>query len=342
MGLFGLNEDASDVVRILIANDSKLEKRILFDGIDRFFPDRSRLILESCSRGDDALDYILKENPDMVFLDWVLPGIEGPEICRSVREKEGDDDSGYCYIVMTTSMDDRSSIAHGLSSGADDFITKPFHSEDIEARITVGLRLVEAYRKVLRQKEAIDRMSRTDELTGILNRRYVLSCLEKSLDRAQRENRSLSICLCDVDFFKHINDNYGHQAGDFVLRKLGYFMETFLEKHGVAGRYGGDEFLFVLPEADEAEAKEIVCSLYERISSAQFVFNGKELPISLSCGLSFVLSPMEHGMWNSSNLIKMADDALYEAKRRGKNRICFYSDEGMEEISSVRSYQDLA
>ncbi len=316
-------EENQTPFRILIASDSRLEKLIISDGLERAFSGGIQPSITACSSGDEALDLILNDRPDMVFLDWVMPGMEGPEVCRRFRKKLQGTYDRYCYIFITTSKGDRNSIVHGLSSGADDFITKPFDAEEINARISVGMRLVEAYREVCRQKEAIDFLSRVDPLTGNLNRRHILSRLDKALEEAQNSNSPLSLCICDIDYFKSINDSYGHQAGDFVLKKIGYIFEQALGDSGVVGRYGGDEFLFLFSSSGFLSSWAMIQSLYDRIKRERFVFNGTLLKVSLSCGLTSVEDPMGKGMWSSGMLVKVADDALYEAKRRGRGRACF-------------------
>lgn len=330
--------------KILISSDSKLEKSILTDGIKRAFGESTSHVIEMCSRGDDALRCILSSNPDMVFLDWVMPGMEGPDVCRRVRQADNNQEDKYCYIFITTSKGDKKSIVHGLSYGADDFITKPFDSEEINARISVGIRFLKAYREVCRQKEEIDLLSRTDVLTGNLNRRSIMVALDRALDSSRDHNAPLTVCLCDLDFFKKINDSYGHQAGDFVLKKVGSLFKKVLEKAGVVGRYGGDEFLFLFPGLDFFSVVERIKKIYKKITDEPFLFNGNPLPVSLSCGVAYVSNPLRDGMWTSDILVKVADDALYEAKKRGRGRACLCDGSSWSEAgeSDSSAFQDLA
>lgn len=330
--------------KILIASDSRLEKSILMDGVKRAFGGDSFHVIEMCSRGDEALSCILSSSPDMVFVDWIMPGMEGPEVCRLVRQAHDGQDDKYCYIFITTSRGDKKSILHGLSSGADDFITKPFDSEEITTRISVGIRFLRAYREVCRQKEEIDLLSRTDVLTGNLNRRSIMVAMDRALDSSRDDNTPISVCLCDLDFFKRINDDYGHQAGDFVLRKVGYIFNDTIKGMGHVGRYGGDEFLFLFPAVDFFSLVKAVKEIYHRVKDESFVFDGVSLPVSLSCGVAYVSNPMKDGMWTSGTLIKVADDALYEAKRRGKGRTCMCDGSSWSENGKSNSavFQDLA
>lgn len=339
-----INDSFKNVFKIVIASDSRLEKSILMDGVERVFDGSNSHRVELCSRGDDALECILSTKPDMVFIDWVLPGMEGPEVCRRVRLINGDDDQGYCYIFITTSKGDRKSIVHGLSSGADDFIAKPFDTEEMHARISVGFRFIRAYRELWRQKEEIDLLSRTDGLTGNLNRRSIMSALDGALERAKDLDNPVAICLCDIDLFKKINDTYGHQAGDFILRQVGATFEDIIMDLGSVGRYGGDEFLLVFPELDFFSMAKVIRSIYDRLKKEIFIFDGVPLKVSLSCGVAYLPRVSGKSLWTSGGLVKVADEALYEAKRRGKGRAC--SCDGLKwsekKESGPEVFQDLA
>nr|WP_321499350.1 diguanylate cyclase [uncultured Dethiosulfovibrio sp.] len=339
-----LEEYLQNPFKVVIASDSRLERSILVDGIERAFDRSHNYIVEMCSRGDDALERIISTKPDMVFIDWVLPGMEGPEVCHKVRSTNKDNDQGYCYIFITTSKGDRKSIVHGLSSGADDFITKPFDTEEMNARISVGIRFIRAYRELWRQKEEIDKLSRTDVLTGNLNRRSIMSILGSVLEKSQRNNNPVAICLCDIDFFKKINDTYGHQAGDFILAQVGILFDEVAVNTGAVGRYGGDEFLFLFPGMDFFSVAKVIKKLYDRVKKEIFVFDGIPLKVSLSCGVAYLSCFSGKSLWTSGGLIKVADDALYEAKRRGKGRAC--SCDGIKwsekQESDPEVFQDLA
>ncbi|PIE55426.1 MAG: hypothetical protein CSA35_01090 [Dethiosulfovibrio peptidovorans] len=308
--------------KVMIANDSRLERRILVDALEPVVLGEYRLVVDYCSRGDEALKYILEQRPNMVFLDWVMPGMDGPEICAEVRKHSDREDLWYCYIFMTTSMKGEEALVHGLCSGADDFVAKPFHSEELKARIRVGLRLLDAYRKVLRQKEDIARLSRIDSLTGILNRSSILVSLDRTLRLCRSKGNPLVVGICDVDHFKMINDTYGHQAGDFVLQKLGNLFEKLLGGFGHIGRYGGDEFLFILPKCDELLTTKLITRFYDLLGKEPFDFNGIPVVVTLSCGLAFMNASLNRELASVENLIKVADDGLYEAKRRGRGRAC--------------------
>jgi two-component system, cell cycle response regulator len=269
----------------------------------------------TASDGDEALFALESDSSvQLAVLDWMMPGVSGPEICRTVREKFT---GRYIYIVLLTGKSESDDTVLGLEAGADDYMTKPCNPKELEARLRSGKRIVDLERALVRVQEQLSHEAAHDALTGLLNRRAIFEELEREMVRGQRTAQPLSVILFDVDHFKHVNDTFGHPAGDEVLRTIPARTHNALRSYDRAGRYGGEEFLIVLSNCPEAAALGAAERVRKNLESTPIIHGGQELRVTVSLGVASTQTSNEH---NAISLIKAADRALYRAKRSGRNR----------------------
>jgi diguanylate cyclase (GGDEF)-like protein len=246
-----------------------------------------------------------QEAPRLAVLDWMMPGLDGVEICRRIRALRREP---YIYIVLLTARTESQDLIEGMDAGADDYLTKPFNAHELRVRIRAG-------RRILDLQDALRQQATHDGLTGLLNRNSILERLDQELARAARAAEPVSLLMVDLDRFKSINDAHGHLAGDAVLRETARLLQAASRTYDAIGRYGGEEFLVVLPGCGTADAERQAERLREAIASGSFPFEGGALQVTASFGLTCTdTTPARH-------LVRIADEALYEAKAAGRNRV---------------------
>jgi two-component system cell cycle response regulator len=296
-------------MRILIAEDDVTSRLILENMLTKWGYD-----VVSATDGNDAWKKLQEEDsPKLVILDWMMPGMEGIEICRKIRENSKSDDQ-YTYVALLTAKESKENIVTGMDAGADDYITKPFDMHELRVRVRAGQRIVQLQSELLEAKKDMEIQSRTDPLTGVLNRRAILSQIENELSRAKRDNAHISISMLDLDYFKKINDTFGHLAGDAVLRESMNRVEETIRTYDAVGRFGGEEFIVVLPGAKEADAFIIADRIRIKINEKNATIDGVNIPFTISQGLATC-----NGELTADELIAKADEALYRAKQNGRN-----------------------
>jgi two-component system, cell cycle response regulator len=252
--------------------------------------------------------------PRLAILDWMMPGLDGPEVCRRLRAANREP---YVYVLLLTARAESQDLVEGMEAGADDYLTKPLRVPELRARLRAGRRIVELQEELMLAREALRQQATHDGLTGLLNRSAILEVLHNELARAQRESQPLSLLMVDLDHFKQVNDEFGHLAGDAVLREASSRMRAVVRRYDSVGRYGGEEFLVVLPGCDSAAAAAQAERLRLSLSAASFVFGTGTCPLTGSVG--YVCSTdVPDG--DAESLIRLADDALYAAKNLGRNR----------------------
>jgi two-component system cell cycle response regulator len=266
--------------------------------------------------GKEAWDILRSDNaPRLAILDWMMPGMDGVEVCRHVRAAAREP---YIYIVLLTARTQSADLIQGMEAGADDYLTKPFAGAELRVRLRAGIRILDLQEELLATREALRVQATHDGLTGLLNRTAVMAALQTELDRAKRTHQPISVMLADLDSFKQINDTYGHLVGDSVLAEAAGRMKGAFRRYDSLGRYGGEEFLFVLPgcaiDAATAQAERIC----EAISGTPFSCASAPLPVTCSIG---VASQAQHGTQHTDQLVREADLAMYQAKRLGRNRV---------------------
>jgi two-component system, cell cycle response regulator len=296
-------------VRILVADDDAVMRALLEHSLRGWGYE-----VVSAVDGDEAWK-ILKDtdSPRMALMDWMMPGITGPEICRRVRRHSW---PNYKYIVLVSAREDRSDVICGFESGADDYVTKPIHPDELQARLRVGLRVINLEDNLVAARETLRHKATHDELTSLLNRAAMDDLLRKELTRAKREKASLSILLADIDHFKSVNDTYGHAVGDAVLIELGRRMTATVRGYDAVGRYGGEEFLILLPGCDSTNLRMRAEEMLDAVRKAPFRTSAGDLSITVSIGASANTDAPEATL---EAFVRNADMALYDSKRAGRD-----------------------
>jgi two-component system, cell cycle response regulator len=298
-------------LRILIADDEALSRRLLEKtlaraGYEVTAVENGRLAVERLKQTDA---------PRLALLDWVMPELDGPGVCRELRRLQ---ERAYIYVVLLTSKEAKEDIVAGLESGADDYLTKPFDAEELKARLRTGERILHLEDKLVEAREQMRFKATHDTLTSLWNRGAIMDLLGRELARSQREGSCTVILLGDVDHFKSVNDTYGHPVGDEVLQEVARRLLSCVRSYDFVGRYGGEEFLLVLnnckPQFAENRAEEIRLAIgHQPIETTAGL-----LPITMSFGL---LQSDDWGRRPVAELLQEVDAALYAAKAAGRNCI---------------------
>jgi diguanylate cyclase (GGDEF)-like protein len=287
-----------------------------------------RVRLESWGYGTDAvydgaaaLRYVESTPPDLILLDVMMPEVSGIEVARRIKANRS---LPFIPIIMQTALDSTEAKVEGLEAGADDYITKPIDFAELKARLRSMLRikrlqeaLEEREKELLEVNERLRHMSQTDGLTGLDNRRHLNERLEEMFQHAQRLSEPFSCVMCDLDHFKSVNDTYGHQAGDEVLKQLSHILKDEAREIDRVGRYGGEEFMLLLPGTVLDAAVTFAERVRKRIEGNTFTFPGGTLTRTASFGVSGWPHPKVKA---ADSLVRAADDALYVAKETGRNR----------------------
>jgi diguanylate cyclase (GGDEF)-like protein len=256
--------------------------------------------------------------PRMAILDWMMPGMDGVEVCRRIRCAGREP---YQYILLLTGRTESQDLVEGMEAGADDYLTKPFNAQELRVRLRAGRRILELQEELVLAREALREQAMHDGMTGVLNHTAVLEALRNEAERASREGHPLSLLLADFDHFKRINDTYGHLAGDAVLREAASRMKSVIRRYDALGRYGGEEFLVALPGCDAAAAHAQACRVRDAIAAELFCAGDAMLRVTVSVGATSRTHP---SVSQVEALIREADLALYKAKREGRDRVESY------------------
>jgi two-component system, cell cycle response regulator len=295
-------------MKILIAEDDHVSLRLLEKNISGWGYDSA-----IAGNGDEALRTLREGDVRLAILDWMMPGINGIELCRFVRQDVG---PKYVYIIMLTSRDRRQDVVEGLEAGADDYMAKPVNLLELRARIQTGRRIVELEDKLLESYRKLKELASRDNLTSLWNRANAFLFIEEDLARGKRESRPVSAIMIDVDNFKRINDAFGHLAGDIALIEIAKRLERGVRPYDKVGRYGGDEMLVVLPGCGIAEAMAIGERFRKSISGKKVRTPAGDVRVTATLGCaSSELSPDA----TAEILVHASDAALYKGKGLGRN-----------------------
>jgi two-component system, cell cycle response regulator len=309
---------------VLIADDDPVSLRLLQVSLTSA---GYRVVV--APNGSEALRIMNRDDsPRLAVLDWMMPSLDGVDVCRAVRRSAREP---YLYIIMLTAKGHQSEIIEGLEAGADDYITKPYDLQELKARLRAGRRILELQEQLVNAREQLRMQATHDALTGLFNRAAILEVLEREVVRSNREKYPMAVIMADLDHFKDINDTYGHQAGDEVLKETARRMLASFRPYDVVGRYGGEEFLIVVPTSELATAMELADRLRQNISAEPVVAStGFPIPVTLSLGVAS--SSTERNQ--PAHLLRLADEALYTAKNAGRNRV---ESAGASELVGSRS-----
>ncbi len=300
-------------MKILIAEDDPVYRKMLESMLVKW---GYEVII--CSDGSNAWEILTSENaPKFAILDWMMPGMDGMEVCRKARENIKDT---YVYILLLTAKDEMKDIIEGMESGADDYITKPFHASELKVRLKAGRRILELQEELISSREALRVMATMDALTGLLNRRAIVDALSRRLVQSNREKTSVGVVISDIDYFKKINDTFGHLAGDTALRETAKRLQSLARQYDDIGRYGGEEFLIVLPGCNLEDTVNYAERLRVCIEQNAVKTNEVTIPVTMSMG---VTASVDGKATDVDSIIHIADNVLYKAKNNGRNRVEF-------------------
>jgi two-component system, cell cycle response regulator len=305
-------------MKILIVEDDLMQRRFL-----QVILAQSGREAVTAADGEAAWNLIQKERIQIVITDWMMPVLSGLELIRRIRAA---DLPHYTYLVLLTSQNAQNSIVEGLKAGADDYLTKPFDRNELMARLAIGER-------ILKLEERLELMATHDTLTNLLNRRALYAGAMTELNRSIRENSPLSLIMLDIDHFKSVNDAYGHPAGDKALCLVA---ETLLQNkrdYDLVGRWGGEEFLALLPKTSLADARTIAERFRAGIEAAGLQMpDGGTVKFTVSLGVSSTAT----GSFDIEALIHQADKALYQAKNSGRNKVMLETQPSREDqVASI-------
>ncbi len=294
--------------RILIAEDDLVSRRML-----QVFLAKWGYEVVVARDGREALQTLEAEGaPSLAILDWMMPGLEGPEVCQRVRHHPG---RRYTYILLLTARTQKGDLLRGLESGADDYLTKPFDAQELRARLLVGRRILELQESLITVREELLFQATHDGLTGIANRAVALEAIARERALQARKGGTFGVVLLDLDHFKNINDSYGHLCGDAVLKEAARRIAGCVRPYDTVGRYGGEEFLVVVPFADGAGTLAMAERIRHTIGSEPFQSDAGPIRVTISCGVATSEKALDQNA-----LLHLADVALYRAKERGRNR----------------------
>lgn len=299
-------------MRIVAVDDDLVSRMVLRGAVEAIGHDC--LVAED---GDQAWRLIRACHPDVVITDWVMPGTDGLQLCRLIRGQQAE---AYTYIILATSLGERDHVLKGMEAGADDYLTKPLDAYDLEARLVAAKRVTSLHAELARYRTELARLACTDALTQLRNRLSLSDDLTKLHARSRRYRRGYSLAMCDVDFFKKYNDTHGHQSGDEALRSVAAVLTAQTRQGDSIYRYGGEEFLLVLPEQSASSATEAAERIRRAVESL-----GISHPAGTSAGVITVSVGVATyncaGHTTSEDLLEEADHALYYAKSNGRNRV---------------------
>lgn len=301
-------------MKILIAEDNPVSRQVLETRLTKWGYD-----VLCASNGTEAWEIIAtRDAPTLAILDWMMPEIDGVELCRKIRAKG---DEPYTYIILLTARDEKEDVVLAMDAGADDYIIKPPHPSELQARIRAGRRVIELQQRLVETQEALRIQATHDTLTGLWNRSAIQDILDRELERAKRKETPIAVAMADLDHFKKVNDSLGHLAGDTVLREVALRLRAVIRNYDAVGRYGGEEFLIVFPGANEKHALRAAERIRASVGDKPVPLADRMLPITMSIGVTATNPTTQAG--NTETLIHLADEALYTAKARGRNRVEF-------------------
>jgi two-component system, cell cycle response regulator len=298
-------------VKVLIIDDSPVAQKL----VELPLLEKGYNVIVA-PNGRSAMELFDRHRPDVVITDWMMRDITGEELCRHIRSHS---QHIYTYILVLTRHSDKDSLVEALAAGADDYLTKPFHRGELLARVNVGARIIGLQRQIETENKQLEELALTDTLTGLPNRRAIETWATKQLSSAARHDFPCWIVLADLDHFKRVNDTFGHDAGDAVLKGFAKILKTCLRGGDLCGRVGGEEFLLVLTHTTRHHALAVIDRMREELSATPFSFGGCTIGVTASFGLAGFEGNEQR--FTFSKLRAQADDALYAAKRGGRNRV---------------------
>src|SRR5438309_3891882 len=272
--------------RVAIVDDDAAIRRLV-----RLFLKRSGYDTVEFATGNEARDQLQKIPWDLAILDRRLPDMDGVELCQELKS---DPEFKSRYVIMLTGEDEQEDKVEGLDLGADDYITKPFQYPELLARIRAAKRIVDLQKELLETNRRLELLSITDGLTKLYNHRHLQDELARAFEESQRYQRPLSFVIVDLDFFKKVNDTYGHAIGDEVLKAISSIFQKSIRATDLAARYGGEEFALMLPETMLDDALTFAEQIRASIEAAPIQTHAGAIPTTVSIGVATVPHPRIH------------------------------------------------
>jgi diguanylate cyclase (GGDEF)-like protein len=298
--------------KILVADDSAVYRKL----VEHAFSDQGYTVVFA-DNGREALRLFSQHRPALVITDWAMPDISGLELCQRLRRNFED---LYPYVILLTSNTEKEQVVEGLAAGADDYLTKPFHAGELRARVRVGFRIVSLHREIQAKNRQLEELALTDSLTGLPNRRAIDEWAPRTLSAAARHNFPVWVALADLDQFKRVNDTFGHKTGDAVLRAFAETLKSNTRQSNICGRFGGEEFITIVTHVERHNMMLAMDRIRHSFELQPFETNGKTFTSTVSFGISGFAGKVVPRL---ELLIDRADQALYSAKKNGRNRVEF-------------------
>jgi two-component system, cell cycle response regulator len=299
-------------LKILVVEDSPVYRSLLTSHLREWGFD---FII--AKDGSEAWKLIQRPDcPKLILLDWVLPGIDGVELCRRIRVAGAG--NSYSYVILLTGKDGKGDLVEAMQAGADDYLVKPFDQMELRARLLAGKRIVTLHEELVSARESMRYAATHDSLTGLMNRGEALDFLNREYERAGRGGKSLAVILADVDHFKAVNDTLGHPVGDMVLKEVARRLRSKLRVYDGVGRYGGEEFLLILAECDLMTVLIKADDIRKSVAATPIVTAGTSKNITVSMGVAV---STDHMFGDIGTMLNQADRGLYAAKQNGRNRV---------------------
>jgi two-component system, cell cycle response regulator len=309
----GLAQAPDESNSVLIAEDDPVSRRLLEISLKKW---NYRVVV--VENGLDAWNALQEKNaPQIAILDWMMPAVDGPGLCRRLRAQST---GGYLYLLLVTAKASKEDVVEGLEAGADDYLTKPFNADELCARIRAGERILRLEQALRRTRDALQFEAAHDPLTGLWNHGAILELLQRETQRNRRTADPVGVMMADLDHFKKVNDTYGHPVGDVVLRECAHRMVAEFRDYDWVGRYGGEEFLIVVPGCTGADLAATAERLRCCIAGRPIETAAGPIPVTVSVG---VVSGQffQHPNPDYAALLSAADQALYQAKAQGRNQV---------------------
>jgi len=298
------------VFRVAIVDDDAAIRRLV-----RLYLRRSGYDIAEYATGEEARAQLAAGTWDLAILDRRLPDMDGVVLCSELKSNP---EMRNRYVIMLTGETEQEDKVQGLDLGADDYITKPFQSAELLARIRAGKRIVDLQKELMETNRRLELLSITDGLTKLYNHRYFQDELSRAFEESHRYQRPLSLAIIDIDFFKKVNDTYGHAVGDEVLKCVSKLFQQSIRSSDLAARYGGEEFAVMMPETELNDALTFAEKIRHLIEETEIATQAGTLHVTVSIGLSAVPHTR---IRSAAEVIVAADKALYRAKRGGRNQV---------------------
>jgi diguanylate cyclase (GGDEF)-like protein len=295
---------------VAVVDDDAAIRRLV-----RLFLTRSGYDIVEFASGEEARAQLGTVPWDLAILDRRLPDMDGIDLCRQLRQNA---EMRNRYIIMLTGQDEQEAKVQGLDYGADDYITKPFQYPELMARIRAGKRIVDLQKELMETNRRLELLSITDGLTRLYNHRHFQDELARKFDEARRYERPLSLVIIDLDYFKKVNDTYGHAIGDEVLKAVSHLFQETIRGTDLAARYGGEEFALMLPETEQPDALSLAEKIRSIVEDTPIETPAGTIRVTVSIGVGTV---PQSRIRTAKDLVVAADKALYRAKRNGRNQV---------------------